>query len=109
MKAKELIKLISDLAPDDDTDIDILLIDRLETDFLDILKVVHNADCSGINAIGINVKRSHKLGRITRLNWYERLELTNAMMCRGIGADVAEQVVRDFEKQCASYKQSFDK
>lgn len=109
MKAKTLIKLVSDLNPDDDTDIDILLIDSVETDFLDILKVVRNADCSGINAIGINVKRSHKLGRITRLNLYERCELEKAMMCRGIGADVAEQVVRDFEKRCASYKQIFDK
>ena len=103
MKAKELISTISDLYPDNETDIVILLIDSVETDFLDILQVVRNADCSGINAIGINTRRSNKFGRITRLNWHERLELTKAMMCRGIGEDMAEQIISDFEKRLSGF------
>lgn len=103
MKAKELINAISDLRPDNETDIDILLIDSVETDFLDILQVVRNADCSGINAIGINTQRSNKLCRVMRLNWYERLELTKAMMCRGISENAAEQIISDFEKRCAEH------
>ena len=63
MKAKELIRLISELNPDKDTEIDILLHDFESGlyDFLDVQNVVRNADCSGINAIGINVKLSHRL------------------------------------------------
>lgn len=63
MKAKELIRLISELNPDDETEIDILLHDFESGlyDFLDIRNVVRNADCSGINEIGLNVKLSHKL------------------------------------------------
>ena len=63
IKAKELIQEIMSLNPDEDTEIDILLCDP-ETDiydFLNIRNVVRNADCSGINAIGINVKLSHTL------------------------------------------------
>lgn len=64
MKAKEVIKMIAALQPDDDTDLDILLCDHESGlyDFLDICDIVRNADCSGINAIGVNVRLSHRLG-----------------------------------------------
>lgn len=63
MKAKELIQQLKDLKPDNDTELDILFydLDMGIVDFLDIRNVVRNADCSGINAIGINVKLSHRL------------------------------------------------
>ena len=63
MKAKEFIKKIEDLNPNDDTDIEILLIDFNSGlfDFLEIEDVVRNIDCSGINAIGVNAKLSHRL------------------------------------------------
>lgn len=64
MKAKELIDEIMNLNPDDDTEIDILFYDSAIAvcDFLNIRNIVRSADCSGINAIGINVELSHKLG-----------------------------------------------
>lgn len=57
MLAKELIRKIQDLSPDDETDIEILVFDWESGlfDFLNIVDVVRNADCSGINSIGINV------------------------------------------------------
>ena len=57
MLAKELIRKIQDLSPDDETDIEILVFDWGSGlfDFLNIVDVVRNADCSGINSIGINV------------------------------------------------------
>lgn len=63
MKANELLRRIQELSPDDNTDIDILVFDWESGlfDFLDIVDVVRNADCSGINAIGINVRLSHRL------------------------------------------------
>lgn len=63
MLAKELIRKIQDLSPDDKTDIEILVFDWESglLDFLNIVDVVRNADCSGINSIGINVALSHRL------------------------------------------------
>ena len=63
MLATELIRKIQDLSPDDETDIEILVFDWESGlfDFLNIVDIVRNADCSGINAIGINVTLSHRL------------------------------------------------
>lgn len=63
LSAKKLIEMINALHPDDDTDIEILLVDFDSGlyDFLDVRNVVRNADCSGINFIGINVRLSHRL------------------------------------------------
>lgn len=55
--------MTSDLSFDNNTDIDILLADFESGlyDFLDVRNIVRNANCSDINAIGINVVLSHRL------------------------------------------------
>ncbi|MGN0246508.1 MAG: hypothetical protein ACI4DK_11180 [Lachnospiraceae bacterium] len=103
MKAKELINAINAQSPDNDTDIDILLLGR-EIDFLNILEVVRNVDCSGINAIGINVERSGQLNTPSCLSWIERLELTKAMMGRGVSPEIADQILIDFQKRMERFK-----
>lgn len=65
MKVKEFIEKLNALHPNDDTDLDFLLVDLSLGlplyDFLDVEDILRNADCSRINAIGVNFKLSHRL------------------------------------------------
>ena len=60
MKVVDLIKYLESLDYDDETEFAVCIFNRSVPDFKlyegkNLLNVVRNADCSGINMIGINI------------------------------------------------------
>lgn len=87
MKIKDFVQKILELNPDDDTKIELLLVnDRgVPCDFLDIKDILWNQDCLGYNEIGIVLSPS------------QRLELKQNLLFNGIDCDELSKIMAEIE------------